>query len=657
MRTTVSAIGFACLTAACSMAMAAGPITIRTPSKSIHSIAFSPDGRFVALGGSSESGDTHEDGVLYVWDTEDSQVQFWVRALSGEVYAVAFSPDGTVIATGGHHGREAPKSEKAEQIRLWDVRTGECLATLVGQKEAVTCLAFSPAGRTLASGSFDGTVVLHKDFGRRWFKAEGGGVSSVGFSSDGKSLAVGCYGGNVELWDVAAVQRRTRLISHDVARSATPVAFTPDGSTVVTSSPDGSVRLWDAMTYQPIESLSLGKGAAPTLATSGRDKLLAVATSREGDQAVVKIWDIAARRPAVTLEHGGSLGFIPFAAVGADGRTLALPGDDGTAQIWTLDADLTPDESIAERGREESLFDGRIVFFGSHDPTRTRSLLQTMRPDGTELKTLLEFQDRRITEGRVSPDGKRVAFAVSPLGTNGDSEIWILDEESTSPSVLARDATITAWSADGSRLLCLAEATDGPSYFVMDVATKLVEQLALPDYEVVWDWTPDGNVLAVLAKDANHLFELRPNDFYPRRQVLFVSRTELDKPLWTTAPEHDCIQARFSPDGQRIAHYTRKYINGRPFEFGTVVGRNGQQATDVVCFTRLSEEWSIRPNGAPRWSGDGRQLVWPVTRRRRGVPDTEYEQELVFTAVDGSRIRRMNLKQGDVEFTGMIDWH
>jgi WD40 repeat protein len=71
------------------------------------------------------------------------------QAAGNEAAALAFSPDGRMLAVA-----------VARSVQLWEVATGRLVAKLRGHERKVTCLAFAPEGRWLASGSYDTTVRL-----------------------------------------------------------------------------------------------------------------------------------------------------------------------------------------------------------------------------------------------------------------------------------------------------------------------------------------------------------------------------------------------------------------------------------------------------------------------------------------------------------------
>src|SRR5262249_31497886 len=143
------------------------------------------------------------DGKVLLWELKKlgAEPTVLTRPKLGMIYSVAFSPDGKWLASGSGE----------DTLLLWDLHTGSEVRNFPEQKGLVASIAFSTDGKWLDSGSNDKAVRiwnLHeqgkafKDLTRL-----GGVVSSVAFSPDGRKLATGIsegpYQWSVALWDVS----------------------------------------------------------------------------------------------------------------------------------------------------------------------------------------------------------------------------------------------------------------------------------------------------------------------------------------------------------------------------------------------------------------------------------------------------------------------
>src|SRR5262249_21750962 len=113
--------------------------TLRGHSLALASVAYSPDGKYLATGS--------YDRAAKVWDMNTNRELITLKGHQAAVEAVAFSPDGTRLATGSYDGT----------VKLWDWAVGKEVATFKGHTNMIRSLAYSPDSRTIASGSHDNT--------------------------------------------------------------------------------------------------------------------------------------------------------------------------------------------------------------------------------------------------------------------------------------------------------------------------------------------------------------------------------------------------------------------------------------------------------------------------------------------------------------------
>jgi WD40 repeat protein len=172
-----------------------------------------------------------------------------------KVGTVAFSPDGRTVLTGTFEGkgRRVTTSFFGEKIaRLWDASTGRPLGEPLQHRDGVTTAAFSPNSRVVVTGGRDGIV-------RGWDTATGKpigieldvdrAVTLLRFSPDSHTLLVGTEQG-ATLWDATPGQPIGPRMEHQGGVSA--AAFSLDGQMILTGSFDKTARLWRSATCRPV---------------------------------------------------------------------------------------------------------------------------------------------------------------------------------------------------------------------------------------------------------------------------------------------------------------------------------------------------------------------------------------------------------------------
>ncbi len=409
------------------------------------------------------------------------------------IYSLSLTPDGQYAAAG-----------RANHIVIYHVPTGELLAELAdpalasiqyngrpmydasaAHRDFIHALAFSPNGRTLASGSFREVKLWSRPeaAARLNLAFAAGPVSVVAVSRDEQWVAA-ATGNLIRLFRLTDGQPGKVLTGHGA--TVTGLQFAPDGQTVCSTALDQSVRFWNVAdgaikgridTPAPIQALAysadgakvfvgcadklirafdvpavaprqLVAPAAPvaSMQVSPDKKWLALA---EADGRISLI-NLATGQPAPPLVgHAGPVTGLSFSA---DSTRLASSGADKTLRLWNITApqpllvlsgSLAPVECVALHPKTTHVAagtnDGRVALF---------------KLDVAEPRALAGDNGIPATVAAISLDGKQLAIG----GTAADKPVVFLRDIASgniTKTLGGHEGPITAlaFSADGARLV------------------------------------------------------------------------------------------------------------------------------------------------------------------------------------------------------------
>ena len=338
-------------------------------SRTSPSVVYSPERDLLADG----SG-----GAVTLWDVANPelprQLSRTPAANRGDIVSsLAFIRNGEALAVGDTSG----------QVTLLNVTNPAHPRQLgpdftayfaFGELDSISSMAFSPNGMTLAIGDLTGEVTLwdvaHPARPRKFgpsMDISSGSANSLAFNPNGKTLAIG-EAGYIALWDVfnpAQPRQLGQAVTANAGNTVYSVAFSPDGSTLASGDDLGLVTLWDvtnpAQPSQVGQALTTNSGnAAWSLAFSQDGRTLAVGY----DNGTLTAWDVTnpvqprQLGPALTTNSGNVVWSLAFSQ---DGKTLVDGDSNGEIYLWHLPpATLAGDSNMSPLGHLAFGPDGEI---------------------------------------------------------------------------------------------------------------------------------------------------------------------------------------------------------------------------------------------------------------------------------------------------------
>ena len=267
------------------------------------------------------------DNRVKLWDVASGEPIASLGGHTGEVWSVMFSPDGMMLASAG--------GTFDNTVKLWDVGSAEPTASLKGHMDVVSSVAFLSDGTRLAARSGITILVWDVETADQITIPEGHALSP-----DGTRLAVvSGEDGTILVWDVDSGELITSLERHE-NYWVNSVSFSPDGTRFASGAGalDGTMLLllWDVDSGEliaPLEGHANYWLRSETFSPDGT-----ILASRIWDDTIL-LWDVDSGELITSLEGhtGGILSGISALAFSPDGATLASGARDGTILLWDVE--------------------------------------------------------------------------------------------------------------------------------------------------------------------------------------------------------------------------------------------------------------------------------------------------------------------------------
>ena len=384
---------------------------------------------------------------------------------------------------------------------FWRECQGDQLTTLGTHDGTVTCAAFSPDGKFLATGSADKTVkvwdVKHCELVTT-LNAATGTVWTVAFTPDARFLVTSGAGGT-RLWSVGSWQSERSFPGVTASVSATaPLLAVSEVEFSEWWKPAGAVSVWNYLTGEKVRQLPK---TARVAAFSPDGKTLALSDNPHG----IDFWDVGSGELQRTLTTTNRTRLFIFSP---DGKRLVVTGQSPT--IYDLESNGIERKLEMHAGRDT----WAVSFSPDNTTLATVSSDQTLRLSDVEtlqVKETLRGHEHEVWCVAFSPDGKLLATG----GKDQKVMLWTGASHQTGRSVPNQQEFRPFFSPDGTRVVTLATTSSGPSSTMWNLndgsVTNIPGRLMLgfsADGTKLVRWGSDGRSLEFLSPGSTNVTSL-----------------------------------------------------------------------------------------------------------------------------------------------------
>ena len=518
-------------------------------------------------------------------ETQADQARMVLKGHKKPVICVAVTPDGKTVISGSVDS----------SLKVWDLEPGQCRTTFKGHSNGVRGVTVTPDGKQVISSSADGAL-------RVWnletaaciatLETPGNDNWGVAISGNGRTVVSASSLYTLGVWDLETNELKQELKGTYIVRG---VAISIDGSIAAAGSIDSSIMVWDLRTGKGLSSLEGHDGVANGIAITPDAKTV---VSGAGD-STLKVWDLETGQCRATFE--GHTGQVFRVAITPDGNWVVSASEDNTVKVWDIATGLcvaTFEGHTAEVYGLAITPDGKTVISGSHD--NTLRVWDLPAPD-------MIVEDSRATR---YANAKVVLVGESGVGKTG----------------LAMRLCADRWEASESTHGMVVERLELPPARSSEEEAGLEREVWLwdfagqPDYRLIHQLYMDETALGVLVFD--------PQDDNPFENIGYW-----DKAL-SAATKHDpakllvagrCDRGGITISDQRIERYVQEHGFA---EFLITGAKTGHGCAELKAAIAKHIPWD--------------RLPWTATTR---LFKTLRDAILAFTEEDAPLARLSELRQ------------